>query len=98
MHASVTNLLSQNAPDVLKRLSLNGAVTANQIFDELVSTQDQQITANDTVSQIPLVWKALAETVGLDVDLDGRIVGGPKALPAGLCGAVKTCAAHATGN
>jgi hypothetical protein len=47
-------------------------------FEALVAQQDVQLEQGEPVSRLPLAWVALAEWVGLVVDLPtGRIVGGP---------------------
>ena len=54
-------------------------------FEALVAQQDVQIEQGEPVSRLPLAWVALAEWVGLVVDLPtGRIVSGPQAEVRGL--------------
>ena len=54
-------------------------------FEALVAQQDEQIEQGEPVSRLPLAWVALAEWVGLTVELaTGRIVGGPRAEVKGL--------------
>ena len=54
-------------------------------FEALVAQQDAQIEQGEPVSRLPLAWVALAEWVGLVVDLPtGRIVSGPQAEVRGL--------------
>ena len=54
-------------------------------FEALVAQQDEQIEQGEPVSRLPLAWVALAEWVGLTVELaTGRIVGGPQAEVRGL--------------
>jgi hypothetical protein len=49
-------------------------------FEALVEHQNEQIERGEALSPIPLVWLALAEWVGLTVDLhSGRITHGPSA-------------------
>ncbi len=54
-------------------------------FEALVAQQDELIGQGEPVSRLPLAWVALAEWVGLVIDLPtGRIVGGPRAEVRGL--------------
>lgn len=72
-------------PDMLLgRLSVFGRGTARQIYLEIRSAHECVAEGGAPVSQIPLHWRALAEVVGLEVNGEGRIVGGPANLPLGL--------------
>lgn len=45
----------------------------------LANDQQQRLDTQRPVSPIPLVWVALAEAVGLHIDIEtGRIIDGPK--------------------
>lgn len=76
--------LLMTATNIERYLSLVGVTVLCGKYDELVSNQDVQLLAGDPVSEIPLAWRALAETVGLIVDNAGRIVDGPRAYVPGL--------------
>jgi hypothetical protein len=55
------------------------------IFTALIQHQDEPPERDALLSPIPLAWVALAEWVGLTVDLPtGRIADGPRALVRGL--------------
>jgi hypothetical protein len=55
------------------------------IFEALVRQQNEQFEQGEPVSPIPLAWVALAEWVGLTVDIPtGRIVDGPREAVRGL--------------
>jgi hypothetical protein len=69
---------------VHKRLSGAGLATAVCTFDDLVADQDERIADGELPSRIPLLWRTLADLVGLTVDNDGRIVDGPRADVVGL--------------
>ena len=69
---------------VVDRLSIFGAEYLTGTVECLVSDQDERLAAGDQVSRIPLLWRGLAETVGLVVDDHGRIVGGPHVPVPGL--------------
>lgn len=74
---------NQTATDnVMKYFETLGPVlTAERLtasFEALVAHQNKQIELGDALSPIPLAWVALAEWVGLTVDLcSGRITHGP---------------------
>ena len=74
MQQFVTGLVQPLAPERLQAS-----------FEALVAQQDAQIEQGEPVSRLPLAWVALAEWVGLVVDLPtGRIVSGPQAEVRGL--------------
>lgn len=62
-----------------QRLSGAGLACLHPILCSLIDDQDERLAAGDAPSQIPLLWRSLAETVGLIIDNDGRIVDGPRA-------------------
>ncbi len=66
------------------RLTGIGLGCLTDIHAELVECQDARIAAGDAPSRIPLLWRSLAETVGLAVDNDGRIIDGPRAAVPGI--------------
>lgn len=75
-----TNQTATN--NVVKYLeTLGPALTAERLtasFEALVEHQNKQIERGEALSPIPLAWVALAEWVGLTVDLcSGRITHGP---------------------
>ena len=76
------NLLSEC--DVERRISLIGLTVLAGKYEELVDSQAEQLAAGDPTSDIPLLWRALAETAGLTVDNAGRIVDGPRTHVHGL--------------
>ena len=80
--ASPLSLL--HAVGVHERLSGAGLARLYPVYGELVADQDERIAAGDQPSRIPLLWRSLAETVGLTVDNDGRIIDGPRAVIPGL--------------
>lgn len=67
-----------------QRLSGAGLATMGTIHDELIAAERERLDDGAQPSRIPLIWRALAETVGLIVDNDGRIIDGPKAAVPGL--------------
>ena len=76
--------LLMNCANVERNMSLIGISMLAGKFEEMVENQDEQLAAGDPTSEIPLLWRALAETVGLTVDNAGRIVDGPRASVPGL--------------
>lgn len=70
--------------DVERRISTVGITVLAANYTELIETQDEQLAAASPTSDIPLLWRALAETAGLTVDNTGRIVDGPHAKVPGL--------------
>ncbi len=76
--------LLRSAAHVERAISLVGLTVLAGKYEELVETQAEQLAAGDPTSEIPLLWRALAETVGLTVDNAGRIVEGPRASVPGL--------------
>lgn len=76
--------LLMSATSVERNVSLVGLTVLAGKYEELVENQDEQLAAGDPTSEIPLLWRALAETVGLIVDNAGRIVDGPHANVPGL--------------
>lgn len=73
-----------HATGVHQRLSGAGLATLYNVADELVADQNERLAAGSEPSRIPLLWVSLAETVGLVVDNDGRIIDGPRAIVPGL--------------
>lgn len=69
---------------VLRQLSVNGRQRLATLYSELIADQCERIEADADVSRVPLIWRALAESVGLTVDNDGRIIDGPRAEVQGL--------------
>lgn len=65
-------------------ISLIGLTVLAGKYEELVGSQAEQLAAGDPTSDIPLLWRALAETAGLTVDNAGRIIDGPHANVPGL--------------
>lgn len=70
--------------DVERRISTVGITVLVAAYTDLVETQAEQLAAGSPTSDIPLLWRALAETAGLTVDNAGRIVDGPHAHVPGL--------------
>jgi hypothetical protein len=70
--------------DVERRISTVGVTVLAAAYTDLVETQAEQLAAGSPTSEIPLLWRALAETAGLTVDNAGRIVDGPHAHVPGL--------------
>lgn len=68
-----------HAVGVHERLSGAGLARLYPTYTDLVSDQDERLAAGSEPSRIPLLWRALAETVGLTVDNEGRIIDGPRA-------------------
>lgn len=77
--ASPLSLL--HSTGVHQRLAGAGLARLYTLFNEVVEDQDARLAAQpqDEPSRIPLLWRSLAETVGLTVDNDGRIIDGPRA-------------------
>jgi hypothetical protein len=73
-----------NRVGVHQRLSGAGLATLATTFDEMNETESESVDAGDPISRIPTLWSALAETVGLTVDIDGRIIDGPRSSVPGL--------------
>lgn len=61
-----------------------------RLHRELEADQEHRIEAGEDVNHLPLIWVALAEFAGLSVDVDGRIVDGPKRRVAGIVTTHKT--------
>lgn len=80
--------LLMSAATVERNISLVGMTVLAGKYEELAENQDVQVAAGDPVSAIPVLWRALAELVGLTVDNAGRIVDGPHAHVPGLGGVV----------
>lgn len=79
MQSFVSRLVAPMTPERLQAL-----------FDDLVSMQSALLEQGEPVSRLPLSWVALAEWVGLSVDLaTGRIVDGPKSQVAGIAGSAQ---------
>lgn len=78
---------------VIDRLSVEGRDTYAHNAERLIEMEYAQLENDEPVSRIPLVWLALAETVGLEVDLDGRIVGGPRNEVQSVCVSTATLTA-----
>jgi hypothetical protein len=76
----MTTVTTQNIVSYFDRLGpemSRGRLVAS--FDALVAQQNEQLERGDQPSPIPLAWVALAEWVGLTVDLrTGLIMDGPK--------------------
>jgi hypothetical protein len=78
------NLKLLGASGVTDHLSVTGATFLAGTVSCLYTDQDERVVAGAPVSQIPLLWRGLAETVGLVVDNSGRIIDGPRAHVPGL--------------
>lgn len=76
------NLL--HATGVHQRLSGAGLFCLGSALLDLINNQDDRLAAGEPVSRIPLLWRSLAESVGLTVDNDGRITDGPRQSVPGL--------------
>lgn len=61
-----------------QRLSGAGLACLHPGLACLIDDQDERLAAGDQPSHIPLLWRGLAEAVGLTVDNDGRIIDGPR--------------------
>lgn len=75
----INNLLGQYGGATATHLTAKGYKYANQMLDMLCSEQEATVAAGGTaLTAIPLAWVALASSVGLTVDREGRIVLGPR--------------------
>ena len=63
-----------HATGVHQRLSGAGLFCLGSALLDLISNQDDRLAAGEPVSRIPLLWRSLAESVGLTIDDDGRII------------------------
>ena len=77
-----SNLLRHSS--AMDHLSVLGAEFLTSRIETMEVVQDAQLEAGAPVCQIPLLWRGLAETVGLVVDDCGRIIDGPRATIPGL--------------
>lgn len=68
----------------IDHLSVTGATFLAGTVECMVDDQQERVDAGEPCSRIPLIWRGLAETVGLIVDNDGRIIDGPRAAVPGL--------------
>jgi hypothetical protein len=67
-----------------QRLSGAGLAALRTVFSDLVEDQDARLAVSAEPSRIPLLWRGLAEVVGLVIDNDGRIIDGPRSQVPGL--------------
>lgn len=86
MITDLTNQTNQllHHTGIHQRLSGAGLACLPAVYADLVADQDERLAASEPPSRIPLLWRSLAETVGLTVDNEGRIVDGPRAAVPGL--------------
>lgn len=78
--SAITRLLSKHASWVQGHLSAKGNMHATNRFEALCIEQGQNVATGGDPYRLPIVWIALAETVGLTVNpYSGQITDGPRA-------------------